>query len=61
MDKVIERCPYDTSPVEMEEVVNNEENDEKYKTAENEDESVIHIDITENKKENNWNNLYKVI
>ena len=47
-DKSTQVCPDDTSPVEMEEGVNNEEDHKKQKTAQNEDESVIHRDITEN-------------
>ena len=45
----------------MEEGVNNEDDDEKEITADNEDEYVIHRDITENEKETNRYNLDKVI
>ena len=48
MDKLIEEWPDDTSTVDMDEGLNNEYDDKKEITAENEDESVIQIDITEN-------------
>ena len=35
MDKVIEEFPDDTSPIDIEEGVNNEDNDEKEITANN--------------------------
>ena len=41
MDKLIEKFPYDTSPIEMEEGVNNKDDDKKEITAENEDEGEI--------------------
>ena len=47
MDKVIEECPDDTSPIEMEEGVNIEDDDKKEITAENEYEGEMHRDITE--------------
>ena len=46
MDKVIEECPDDTTSAEMEECVNNEDDYEKEKTAENKNEGLIHRDIT---------------
>ena len=46
LDKVIEGYTDNTSPVEMEEGVNNEDDDEK--ETDNEDEGVIHRDITDN-------------
>ena len=49
LDKVIEESPDDTSPIDMEECVNNK-NDEKEITAENEYEGKIHRDITEYKR-----------
>ena len=58
---MIEACPHDTYPVEMEEGVNNEDNDKKEMTPENEYESVIHRYITENEKETNRDILDKVI
>ena len=58
MDKVIEEFPDDTSPVEMEGGVNNEDDDEK--ETDNEDEGVIHRDITENEHENNQDTFDKV-
>ena len=60
MDKVIEECPYDTSPIDMVEGVNNGDDDEKERTAENEDEGEIHRDMTEYEKETNWDSLDKV-
>ena len=45
----------------MEQGVNNEDADEKEITADNEDEGVIHKDITENEIETNWDALDKVI
>ena len=44
LDKAIEECPDETSPVEMEEGVNNEDYDEK--ETENDYEVVIHRYIT---------------
>ena len=44
----------------MEEYVNNEDDDQKEKTAENKNDDVIHRYITENEKENNWDTLEKV-
>ena len=41
----------------MEEGLNNEEDQEKEKTAENEDESAIHRYITENEYETNQDNF----
>ena len=51
MVKLIEKFPDETSLVDMEEVVNNEDDYKKYITAEDEDEVVINRDITENEKE----------
>ena len=48
MDKIIEVWPDDTSPIGMEEVVNNVDGDEKEITAENEYECVIYRDSTYN-------------
>ena len=59
MDKVIEGCPDDTSHVETEEGVNNEDGNEK--ETENEYEGVTYIYITESGKETNRDNLDKVI
>ena len=50
MDKVIEEFPDDTSPVEMEEVANNKDDEEKEITSNNADEGVMHRDVTDNKK-----------
>ena len=61
MDKLIEKCPDETYPVETDEGVNNEDDDEKEITSENEDGGVVHINITENEKETIRNTLNKVI
>ena len=61
LDKVIEECPDDTSPVDMEEGVNNEDDDEKEIMAQNEYEGVIHRYITDNEKETIHDTLDKVI
>ena len=61
MDKLIEEFPDDTSSVEMEKGLNNEDEDEKEITSENEYEGVIHRDITDNIKENIQDILDKVI
>ena len=61
MDKVIGECHDDTSPVEMEELWNNEDDDEKEITSENSDEGIIHIAITENERGNISDKLDKVI
>ena len=50
MNKVIKECPDDTAPYEMEGFVNDEDDYEKLKTAENKNEGLIHRDITENEK-----------
>ena len=50
LDKVIEEFPDDTSPVDMEEGLNNEDDDEKEITVENEDEGEIHRNIIEYEK-----------
>ena len=50
LNKVTEECSDETSPIKMEEGVNNEEDDEKEITSDNEDEGVIHRNITENEK-----------
>ena len=47
LEKGIIGCPNDTTRVDMEEVVNNNDGDETEITSENEFESVIHRDITE--------------
>ena len=60
-EKVIEGYPDYTSPVDMEEVVHNEEDREKEIIAENEDEGVIHRNIIDNKHESNWDTFDKVI
>ena len=59
LEKVIEEYSYDTSPVEMEECVHNENNDEK--ETENEYEGVIQIYITQNEHETNQHTFDKVI
>ena len=61
MDKVIGGCPDDTSPVEMEEGVKNDVNDEKEITAENEDLGVINRYVIENEVETNQDILDKVL
>ena len=43
---LIKKCPDDTTLVEMEECVNDEDDDEKEKTADNKNEDVIQTDIT---------------
>ena len=50
MDKVIEEFPDDTSPIEIEEGVNNEYDEEKEITAKNVDEGEKHIDMKEYEK-----------
>ena len=45
----------------MKEYVKNENDDKKEITAQNEGEDLIHIVITKNERENNWDNLEKVI
>ena len=51
----------DTTPSEMEEYVNNEDDDEKEITEKNEYECVIHIDIIEYEKDTIRDTLDKVI
>ena len=46
LDKVTIEIPDDTIPTETEKCVNNEDDDEKEITSDNEDEGVIHINIT---------------
>ena len=50
LDNVTIESPYDTTPIDMEKYVNNEDDNKKEITSENEDEGVIHINITENEK-----------
>ena len=59
--KLIEECPYDTTPAKMEGCVHNEDDDKKEIVAENKDEVVIHRDITENENETNQDTLDKEI
>ena len=61
LDKIIEEFPDDTYPIEMEEGVNNEYDDEKEITSKNEDECEIHRNMTEYEKETNRYALDKAI
>ena len=61
LDKVIEKWPDDTSPVEMKEGVNIEDYEKKEITAYNEYEGVIHRNITDNVKWAIWYTLDKLI